>query len=67
MSLSIDAIDAVASCIAKAQGVISLISNDCQDLSEGFQTNQRDIMNAIWAVSDLLEQARQEILNNGSK
>ena len=67
MSLSIDAIDVISTCIAKARSAVSLLSNDCQSLDEGFQTNQRDIMNAIWTVSDLLEQAKQEILNNGSK
>ena len=67
MPLSIDAIDNACEYIAKAQGIIALISNDGANLKEGFQTDQESVMNAIWAVCDLLAQAKQEILNNGSK
>ena len=51
-------IDALLATLARARSVVLLLEGDGED-GDSFQSNHETIMNSLWCVRGLLEQAQQ--------
>ncbi|WP_392565842.1 hypothetical protein RHO15_09780 [Utexia brackfieldae] len=59
--ISLDSINNIDASLAKAIAIIRLLSNDGHNLDIGFQCNHSVVMDAIWDVSDQLDNIKNEL------
>ena len=59
--ISIDKIDLISQNLVQAASILQLPINDGQDLREGFQMSNKTIMDAIWCISTLVGNARNQV------
>lgn len=61
LKLSLDAIDNINRSLAKSIAVTNLLINDGQNIKAGFLCSHSLIMNAIWDLSDHLNDIQKEL------
>ena len=61
MSISNDSIDVISFCASKAWAISQLITANSENLEEGFSCNHKIIMDALWVITEMLEEIQNEI------
>ena len=59
--ISIDTIDSVNASIAKSIAIINLLLTNGQDLNKGFESCHSVILDALWDVSDQLDNIKNKL------
>ena len=62
MSLLIDAVDEINTCLIQTKAVLALITTSGENLKEGFTVNHSQVVEALWCVTTLIEKA-EEVVN----
>ncbi len=59
VSDQIDAIDQLNACLSQADAVVSLLMNNGERIGTGFTLSHELVIDALWAVSDLIDRAKE--------
>lgn len=53
-------IDNINKATAQASAILNLLMSDGESIKEGFHCNHSSIIDALWAISDLVDQIKKE-------